>query len=101
MCGIAGIFDHRGQTEIDHALLHRMTDIVGHPVPAAMGFILRRGLARLSATRDHRSCGHLSGTFDLSAPIWQLLMFDAFLRNSQEPPGSGPFSPQDELRATP
>ena len=40
---------------------------------------------------------HLSGASDHSAPLWQLLMFDAFLRNSQERPGSGPLPPQHEL----
>ena len=44
MCGIAGIFDHRGQSEIDRALLHRMTDIIGHRGPDGDGFYHAPGI---------------------------------------------------------
>lgn len=38
MCGIAGIFDHRGRGEIDRRLLRRMTDILEHRGPDGDGF---------------------------------------------------------------
>jgi asparagine synthase (glutamine-hydrolysing) len=38
MCGIAGIFDFRGRSEIDRALLRRMTDIIDHRGPDGEGF---------------------------------------------------------------
>jgi asparagine synthase (glutamine-hydrolysing) len=38
MCGIAGIFDLRGRSEIDRVLLRRMTDILGHRGPDGGGF---------------------------------------------------------------
>ncbi|MGC2415265.1 MAG: XrtA/PEP-CTERM system amidotransferase [Stellaceae bacterium] len=44
MCGIAGIFDHRGQTDIDRALLHRMTDVIGHRGPDGDGFYHAPGI---------------------------------------------------------
>jgi asparagine synthase (glutamine-hydrolysing) len=42
---------------------------------------------------------HLSGAFDHSAPLWQLLMFDAFLRNSPELPNSA-LPQQEELQCS-
>jgi asparagine synthase (glutamine-hydrolysing) len=44
MCGIAGIFDHRGRSEIDRTLLHRMTDIIGHRGPDGDGFYHAPGI---------------------------------------------------------
>src|SRR5271165_304993 len=38
MCGITGIFDYRGQAEIDRTLVRRMTDILGHRGPDGEGF---------------------------------------------------------------
>jgi asparagine synthase (glutamine-hydrolysing) len=44
MCGIVGVFDHRGQTQIDHALLRRMTDIIAHRGPDGDGFYHAPGI---------------------------------------------------------
>jgi asparagine synthase (glutamine-hydrolysing) len=44
MCGIAGIFDFRGRTEIDRALLRRMTDILHHRGPDGDGFHYAPGI---------------------------------------------------------
>jgi asparagine synthase (glutamine-hydrolysing) len=44
MCGIAGIFDFRGRSEIDRVLLHRMTDILGHRGPDGDGFHFAPGV---------------------------------------------------------
>jgi asparagine synthase (glutamine-hydrolysing) len=44
MCGIAGIFDTRGRGEIDRALLHRMTDVLGHRGPDGDGFYYAPGI---------------------------------------------------------
>jgi asparagine synthase (glutamine-hydrolysing) len=44
MCGIIGIFDHRGQSEIDHVLLHRMTEIIDHRGPDGDGFYRAPGI---------------------------------------------------------
>ncbi len=38
MCGIAGIFNHRGGGEVDRALLRRMTDMIEHRGPDGEGF---------------------------------------------------------------
>src|SRR6201993_1426373 len=44
MCGIAGIFDYRGQAEIDRSQLLRMTDVLGHRGPDGNGFHFTPGL---------------------------------------------------------
>jgi asparagine synthase (glutamine-hydrolysing) len=44
MCGITGIFDYRGKSEIDRTLLHRMTDILGHRGPDGDGFHFAPGV---------------------------------------------------------
>jgi asparagine synthase (glutamine-hydrolysing) len=44
MCGIAGVFDYRGRTEIDRALLRGMTDILGHRGPDGDGFHFAPGI---------------------------------------------------------
>lgn len=44
MCGITGIFDHRGQAEIDRTLLRRMTDLLGHRGPDGDGFHFAPGV---------------------------------------------------------
>src|SRR5271167_1091940 len=44
MCGITGIFDYRGQAEIDRTLVRRMTDILGHRGPDGDGFYFAPGL---------------------------------------------------------
>ena len=44
MCGIAGIFDYRGRTEIDRTLLCRMTDILGHRGPDGDGYYVKPGV---------------------------------------------------------
>ena len=44
MCGIAGIFDYRGQAEIDRPLLRRMTDALGHRGPDGDGFHIAPGI---------------------------------------------------------
>ena len=44
MCGIAGIFDFRGRTEIDRVLLRRMTDILDHRGPDGDGFHYAPGI---------------------------------------------------------
>src|SRR5207248_1943032 len=38
MCGIAGIFDYRGRSEIDRRLLQRMTTVLGHRGPDGDGY---------------------------------------------------------------
>ena len=38
MCGIAGIFDHRGRGAADRLLLHRMTGLLAHRGPDGDGF---------------------------------------------------------------
>jgi asparagine synthase (glutamine-hydrolysing) len=38
MCGIAGIFDHRGYAAVDRALLRRMTGVLRHRGPDGDGF---------------------------------------------------------------
>ncbi len=44
MCGIAGIFDYRGQGKIDRALLWHMTDILAHRGPDGDGFHFAPGV---------------------------------------------------------
>src|SRR5215471_15473353 len=44
MCGIAGIFDYRGQREVDRSLLRRMTDALGHRGPDGDGFHFAPGV---------------------------------------------------------
>ena len=44
MCGIAGIFDYRGQREIDRSLLRQMTDTLGHRGPDGDGFHIAPGI---------------------------------------------------------
>ena len=44
MCGIAGIFDHRGRGKIDGSLLRRMTEAVRHRGPDGDGFHIEPGL---------------------------------------------------------
>src|SRR6266581_9143951 len=44
MCGIVGIFDHRGQGEIDRGLLRRMADIIEHRGPDGDGFYHAPGI---------------------------------------------------------
>src|SRR5271166_1005642 len=44
MCGIAGIFDYRGQAQIDRTLLRRMTDILGHRGPDGDGYHIEPGI---------------------------------------------------------
>ena len=44
MCGIAGIFDYRGHSEIDRALLRRMTDALLHRGPDGEGFHIAPGI---------------------------------------------------------
>jgi len=44
MCGIAGIFDFRGQAEIDRILLRRMTDTLAHRGPDGDGYHIEPGL---------------------------------------------------------
>ena len=44
MCGIAGICDHRGRSEIDRALLVRMTDVLAHRGPDGSGFYYAPGV---------------------------------------------------------
>jgi asparagine synthase (glutamine-hydrolysing) len=44
MCGIAGIFDYRGQREVDRSLLRRMTDTLGHRGPDGDGFHFAPGV---------------------------------------------------------
>jgi asparagine synthase (glutamine-hydrolysing) len=44
MCGIAGIFDFRGHSEIDRGLLRRMTDILYHRGPDGDGFHYAPGI---------------------------------------------------------
>jgi asparagine synthase (glutamine-hydrolysing) len=42
---------------------------------------------------------HQDGTRDYSAPLWTLLMFEAFLRNVVDAPGSARRAPQAGLAA--
>src|SRR6516164_835100 len=44
MCGITGIFDYRGHSEIDRGLLRRMTDALFHRGPDGEGFHLAPGI---------------------------------------------------------
>ena len=44
MCGIAGIFDYRGEREIDRSLLRQMTDTLGHRGPDGDGFHIAPGI---------------------------------------------------------
>ena len=44
MCGVAGIFDHRGCGEVDRALLRRMTDVIVHRGPDGDGFFHAPGI---------------------------------------------------------
>ncbi len=44
MCGVAGIFDYRGHSDTDRALLRRMTDILGHRGPDGDGFHFAPGV---------------------------------------------------------
>jgi len=44
MCGIAGIFDFRGYSEVDRALVRRMTDILAHRGPDGDGFYYAPGI---------------------------------------------------------
>jgi asparagine synthase (glutamine-hydrolysing) len=44
MCGIAGIFDCRGQSEIDRTLVRRMTSVLGHRGPDGDGFHFAPGV---------------------------------------------------------
>jgi asparagine synthase (glutamine-hydrolysing) len=44
MCGVAGIFDVRGRSEIDRVLLRRMTGILAHRGPDGDGFYYAPGL---------------------------------------------------------
>lgn len=44
MCGIAGIFDLRGRSDIERPLLRRMTDILAHRGPDGDGFHFAPGL---------------------------------------------------------
>jgi asparagine synthase (glutamine-hydrolysing) len=44
MCGIAGIFDYRGQAEIDRTLLRRMTEILSHRGPDGDGYLIAPGI---------------------------------------------------------
>lgn len=44
MCGIAGIFDLRGEREIDARALKRMTDSIAHRGPDGEGFIREPGI---------------------------------------------------------
>src|SRR5229473_3188989 len=47
MCGVAGIFDYRGHSDTDRALLRRMTDILGHRGPDGDGFHFAPGVGCL------------------------------------------------------
>ena len=58
-------------------LRQRVTDAVLGPRLAATGIFNPRYLKELVD-------GHLSGTRDYSAPLWTLIMFDAFLRNAMQ-----------------
>ena len=58
-------------------LRQRVTDAVLGPRLAATGVFNPRYLKELVN-------GHLSGTRDYSAPLWTLVMFDAFLRNAMQ-----------------
>jgi asparagine synthase (glutamine-hydrolysing) len=44
MCGIAGIFDLKGEREIDRAALKRMTDALAHRGPDGEGFFTAPGI---------------------------------------------------------
>ena len=44
MCGIAGIFNHRGGSEVDRALLRRMTNAIAHRGPDGEGFYHAPGI---------------------------------------------------------
>jgi asparagine synthase (glutamine-hydrolysing) len=44
MCGIAGIFDCRGQGAVDRRLLRRMTDVIAHRGPDGEGFYFAPGV---------------------------------------------------------
>ena len=44
MCGIAGIFDYHGQSEIDRTLLRRMTEILSHRGPDGDGYHIAPGI---------------------------------------------------------
>jgi asparagine synthase (glutamine-hydrolysing) len=44
MCGITGIFDHRGRVAIHRPLLQRMTDILDHRGPDGEGFYYAPGI---------------------------------------------------------
>jgi asparagine synthase (glutamine-hydrolysing) len=44
MCGIAGIFDYRGHSEVDPSLLRRMTDALFHRGPDGEGFHIAPGI---------------------------------------------------------
>jgi asparagine synthase (glutamine-hydrolysing) len=48
---------------------------------------------------QHLVQAHQDGTRDYSAPLWTLLMFEAFLRNVVDAPGSARRAPQAGLAA--
>jgi asparagine synthase (glutamine-hydrolysing) len=67
-------------------LRERLTQALSGKLLQDSGFFDTRFVERLLRQ-------HLSGGFDHSPPLWQLLMFDAFMRNSQDPGDSGSLSP--------
>lgn len=44
MCGITGIFDLKGERDIDRRALHRMTDAIAHRGPDGEGFFFAPGI---------------------------------------------------------
>ncbi len=70
----------------------RVRQAVLGPQLEATGWFNRRYL-------EHLVEAHQSGARDYSAPLWTLLMFEAFLRNVLEPAASTPAVPARELEA--
>ena len=81
MCGISGIFDLTGTRDYPRDLLQRINDIQSHRGPDEAGLHLEPGVALGHRRLSIIDSQHESGQRDFSAPLWSLLMFDAFLKN--------------------
>ena len=64
------------------------------------GELGRHRLVRARATCEHLVDAHQSGRRDYSAPLWTLLMFDAFLRLGERPGGAAPAALEPRAVAT-
>jgi asparagine synthase (glutamine-hydrolysing) len=83
MRGIVGIFDTRAPRDVPGPLRERLSGAILCSALPDTGFLDAAFLEGL--VREHQS-----GLRDYSAPLWSLLMFEAFLRHVAGVPSSRP-----------